>query len=75
MEGGGGWVVLRQKLTTFFLSQIRYRIFYYLAIFLENAVFSEETAKNSSGTAFDHFSGKGGVLGKQLILHFLSGIR
>ncbi len=28
--------------------------------FLEKTVFSEETAKNSSGDAFDHFLGKGG---------------
>ncbi len=33
----------------------------------EGAVFSEETAKNCSGGAFDHFLEKGGFLGKKLI--------
>ncbi len=34
-----------------------------------------EAAKNYPGGAFDHFSGKGGFLGKKLILPFLSQIR
>ncbi len=35
-----------------------------LKIFFEKAVFSEETAENCSGDAFDHFLGKEDVLRK-----------
>ncbi len=34
--------------------------YYIKQFFSKKAVFSEETAKNCSGGAFDHFSGKGG---------------
>ncbi len=40
---------------------------FYSIIFSEKAVFSPETAKNSSGGSFDQFLGKGGFLGKKLI--------
>ncbi len=43
-------------------------------MFSEKAVFSEETAKNCSGVAFDHFLVKGDVLPKKLIQPFLSRI-
>ncbi len=36
----------------------------YETIFSKKALFSEETAKNHSGGAFDHFSGKGSFVGR-----------
>ncbi len=44
-------------------------------IFSKKTVFSEETAKNRSGGAFDHFSGKGGLLRQKINITFLSRIR
>ncbi len=40
---------------------------FHLTIFSKMAVFSEETAKNRSGGAFDRFSGQGGFYGKKFI--------
>ncbi len=39
---------------------------FYSTIFLKKAVFSEKTAKNCFGGAFDNFLGKGGVLHQKL---------
>ncbi len=51
------------------------KYFHVKIIFSEKAIFSEETAKNCSGDVFDHFLGKGGFLGKNLIKPSLSRIR
>ncbi len=54
-----------------FLSEIRCWIFFNSTIFSKKAVFSEKSAKNCFGHAFDNFSGKGGVLRQKRTYLFL----
>ncbi len=50
-------------------------LFSYLTIFSKKAVFSEKTAKNCFGDAFDNFLEKEGVLRQKLTNFFLSEMR
>ncbi len=59
-------VILHQKWIQPFLSKIWCRIFFYSTFFSKKAVFSEKTAKNCFGSAFDNFLGKEGVLRRKL---------
>ncbi len=43
------------------------KVFLWSIIFSKKALFSEETAKNHSGEAFENFLGERGFLGKKLI--------
>ncbi len=62
------WVFHTPKMNiTFFYRKLDTKYFYVKSFFVENAVFSEEAAKNYSEGTFDHFLGKGGFLGKKLI--------
>ncbi len=57
------------------VNQYNYKDHITKPIFSKTAVFSEETVKNRSGGAFDHFLGKGGFQDKKLIQPFLSRIK
>ncbi len=52
---------------TFFIKNYSVNIFILNNVFLEKAVFSEETVKNWSGTYLTIFVGKGGFLSGKLI--------
>ncbi len=59
------------KINVSFLSQIRYSIFYHLAVFSKKAVFSEKTAKNSFWGPKSLLKGRGRLAMKMNITFFM----